>query len=270
MTGIQKVIKIFAICLASFIIVNIIGVILFALGIVINITEDSNRQRKNFTRVYQNIEKLEIDLESANIIIKEGTEWKVEAEKVNKNFTAIKDHETLKIKEKNKWSFRKNRLGNITVYVPKVILEKLELDGGIGEIQIKDIVARSVEIKQGVGYLRIDKSTFYNTDLETGMGETKITSSTLNNLKMEGGVGSIDIEAYITGISKIECGVGEIKVSLLGKKENYTIIAKKGIGSINIDHQEQKNEIVYGTGNHKMELVGGVGSIDIEFALSES
>ncbi len=268
MTGIQKGIKIFAICLASFIIINVIGAILFALGIVANITGDSNKSRKNFTRSYQNIRKLEIDVESANIVIKEGTTWKVEAEKVNQSFTSVKDDETLKIKEKNKWLFRKNQLGDIIIYVPKGILEKLELDGGVGKIEIEDIATKVAEIKQGVGYLKIDRSTFYNTDIETGMGETEITSSSLSNLKMKGGVGSINIEANINGISKIECGVGEIKVSLLGKKEDYTIKAEKGIGSINVDHQEQKNEMIYGTGNHKIELVGGVGSIDLEFASS--
>lgn len=266
MTGFQKIIKIFAIFLAGFIIVNIVGSIIFAISVVTNITAGPSRSTKNFSKTYQNIQNLEVDLSTSNLTIKEGRSWEVKASKVSKMFTVEKDNNTLKIKEKTVWPFNHFKSGEVTVYIPKTELNKLDIEGGVGKIEIKNTISKDLNLQAGVGYLKIDNSIFYNTDIETGVGKAIVTSSTLNNLEMEGGVGSIDIEANITGISKIECGVGEINISLLGKKEDYTITAEKGLGEIKIENQSQKNKIVYGTGKNNIKLEGGVGTIDLRFA----
>lgn len=265
MTGIQKVIKFFAVFLAGFIIVNIIGSLLFAISIVTNITGGYSKSTKTFSKTYQNIQNLEIDLSTSNLTIKEGEKWEVKANKVSKMFTINNDSNTLKIKEKKVWPFNNLKSGEVTIYIPKTELNKLDIEGGVGKVEIKNIIAKDLDLQTGVGYLKIDDSIFYNTNIESGVGKTTITSSTLNNLEMEGGVGSTDIEAHITGMSKIECGVGEINLSLLGQKEDYTIVAEKGLGEIKIENQKQKNKMVYGTGQNRIKLEGGVGSIDLKF-----
>lgn len=51
-------------------------------------------------------------------------------------------------------------------------------------------------------------------------------------------------------------------------KDNYKIIAEKGIGSIKIDGVEQGQESTYGSGENLIKLEGGIGSINIDFAES--
>ena len=58
----------------------------------------------------------------------------------------------------------------------------------------------------------------------------------------------------ITGNSKIECGVGELDVTLTGNKEDYKIIAEKGIGRIKIDGAEQGNNVSIGNGVNEIRL----------------
>jgi len=88
MNGFQKVIKIFAICLAIFIIVNIFGWILGGIGFLVHIgdlNDDHKHEEaelgynadtdegKNYGEVWtewQDIEKIHIDLEGSKLIIR--------------------------------------------------------------------------------------------------------------------------------------------------------------------------------------------------------
>lgn len=272
MTAIQKTIKLMAIGLAIFIIMSIVSTILFVLSIFINIDISTNQQEKqsiNISEVYQDINNVEVDLINSNIKIKEGSTWKVEATKVSKNFSVKKENDTLKIKEKENW-FNKilnkqNKDGEIIIYVPQGIINDLDIDGGIGKVEIEDVTATELDIDSGVGYIEIENSKFYKTSIDGGFGKIYITSSTLNNLDIDGGVGEIDIEAYITGSSKIECGVGEVDLNLLGNENDYSIFAEKGIGNIQINNKPYSNQSIYNKGVNRIELVGGVGNMRVSF-----
>lgn len=266
MNNIQKIIKMAAICLAIFIIVNIIGGILWAISLFTNIDLGNNNSYKNFSNSYTNITSIELDISSANISIEPGNEFRVDATEVRKSFSAKVKKGTLIISEKKNGFWNKKVAGNITIYVPSNIkLNELEIDNGAGFININSVSANKLEISQGAGSLDISNSDFDNTDIDGGAGEIKVAFSTLNNLDMDSGVGKIEIEALIMGNSKIDCGVGEIDITLLGNESNYKILTNKGIGSIKINGENQKNDTVYGNGSNTLELDGGVGSITVEF-----
>ncbi len=98
MNGFQSAIKIFAICLAVFIIINIFGWIIFGIsflshlgnsgdieefGINIDTTDDININER-FTETYQNVDQIDIDIAYAKLYIKKGNELKVEARRNEK------------------------------------------------------------------------------------------------------------------------------------------------------------------------------------------
>ncbi len=58
----------------------------------------------------------------------------------------------------------------------------------------------------------------------------------------------------ITGNSKIECGIGGVDLDLIEDKSNYKIISEKGIGSINIDGNDQASNTTYGNGSNLIQL----------------
>lgn len=272
MNGIQKTIKVFAICLAIFIIINIIGGILGFLSIITNVRIGNNKVVvESFSETYQNVNKIDINTISSNVIIKSGKEFKVEASNLKHNFSSKLRNGTIKIEEQKEWFMSNSNLGIITIYIPtNTTLDELEIDSGAGRIQIQDILIDKLDLDQGAGRLEISNSTFNKTKIVGGAGEINIKSSILNDLKMSAGVGRINLEAEITGNSRIECGIGDMRIKLLGNKEDYCLTTEKGVGNIKIDDNGKVNDTIYGEGKNKLRLEGGIGNIQVNFGQSQS
>lgn len=266
MNGIQKVIKIGAICFAVFIIANIVSAILWGISFVADIGFGTNENRESFSREYTNVESLEVDVSYANINIVSGSEFKVEASNVKKSFKVKEVNGTLKVSDKKGKYFGNHSNGNITIYVPyHTTLDKLTVDNGAGTISIVGITSSKLDVNQGAGKLEINHSTFYKTDIDGGAGEMNIRDSYLQDVDIDAGVGEVNIEASLVGDSKIDCGVGEMNVTLLGDKDDYKILVDKGIGNIKINRMNQKDNTTYGSGKNVLKLSGGVGSINVDF-----
>ena len=267
MTNKQKIIKVFAIILAGFIIANIISLII---SIILSITgifvNNSEGDKITTTYSYENIEKIEIDSLDASIIIKEGTEFKLETTNIAKKLKTRLKNQTLKIEE-NKSLFNLNKeSGRIIITIPNAtILEELSIDTGAGKFVMDDIKVKELDLDCGAGILEINNSFIYKTDIDGGAGKINIVNTTLNNLDLDSGVGKVEIEAYITGDSQISQGVGEIDITLLGNEDDYKINLNKGIGNIKINDRNQENSTVYGNGFNKLEIDGGIGNISIGF-----
>lgn len=266
MNGTQKIIKIFAICLAIVIIFNIFSAIISVFTSIFDFDFNGNLEGKNFHQVYDNVNKIKLDSFSSNITVKQGDSFEVLVTNMKNKFSCNVINETLKIEERNKSWFKNNADGIIVITVPTgVKLDELDIEVGAGKIRIENIMAQNFDIDQGAGKIEIVDSKFDKTDIDGGAGKIEVSSSELNNLDLDAGVGEVNLNASITGNSKIDCGVGSIEITLEGKKDDYSIIASKGLGSIRIDGKEQSSDSTYGTGYNKIKLEGGVGSINIKF-----
>ena len=269
MTTFQKIIKIFAIFLGVFIIVSIINVTLLTLGIISDVDLIKNTDNnKEFNEIYIDINNIEIDIDSADITIKKGETLSVEGENLSSNFKSEKKNNKLKIEEEKKF-WKTNTASKITIYIPKTEnINELSIDAGAGTINITDLSINELKISQGAGTLTIENVTSTKTNIDGGAGEMIVKESVLNNLDLDSGVGSVDIEAKVTGTSEIDCGVGEINLKLMGTKEDYTLLLQKGIGSIKVENNDQKNDTTYGAGSNKIKIDGGVGEIKVDFIKS--
>lgn len=267
MSQTQKIIKILAICLSIFIIVNIISGIVFVFSAIVGLDLDnSSNNLTNFEESYEDVKIIKLSAISSTVNIKTGDNFKIVAQNVKNKFSANLVDEILKIEEhKSSW-FDNDFKGNITIYVPvNYELDNLDIEVGAGKINIENILADKFDIEQGAGTINILNSKFNKTDIDGGAGKMEIYSSVLNDLKLDAGVGQVDIIGSITGNSNIECGVGSMNIRLSENKNDYKIVAKKGLGSISIDGVEQKSDVIYGTGINNIKLEGGVGSISVNF-----
>ncbi len=265
MTNLQKGIKYCAIAFGIFLIVSILSAILSVAGIFTMIGTDESGE--NFTKTYENIRSIDIDVSYSSILIESGEEFRVDATNVSKKFSSNVKNDILKIREKRNWFWGGNSSGKIVITVPKdSVLHDLTIDSGAGKIEIDKVLADRLDVSQGAGLLSIREGDFSKTDIDGGAGKIEITSSILNNLELDAGVGKVEIEALITGNSSIDCGVGEISILLLGNREDYRIEAEKGVGSIKIDGNNYSNDTTVGRGDNLLELDGGVGSIIIDFS----
>lgn len=265
MNGLQKFIKVSAICLAIVLIANIFSWCIYAF---VWAADESifglNKKGVTFEEVYKGIEVIEIEGSSSNIKIEEGVEFKVLAMDVNKKFSAKVRGNVLKIEESSNWFQSSN--GDIFVTVPTDnVLKKLDIDTGAGKFEINGIEVEEFDMDHGAGVLKIQNSIFSDVDIDGGAGEILVNDTFIENLELDAGVGKVEIEANVTRNAKLNCGVGELKLTLLGEKENYKIKTEKGIGQIKVDGEEQDNHATYGNGSTVVELEGGVGSIEVSF-----
>ena len=257
MTGVQKGIKIAAIVLAIFIICIIINAILSVVGYF-----DFSSNTKDYSNTFDNINNIEIDLSSASIELRSGTEFRIEASNVSDNFKVRERNGNLYIDEDNFWLWN-NSGGKIVLYIPSQ-LNELNIDTGAGKTSISDITARKLELDMGAGTLEVINSIFYESSIDGGTGTIDITNSTLTDLELDCGVGDINITSEVLGRSSISAGVGEITLNLTGGESLYSLIVDKGLGNITINGIDFDNT-TYGSGVNKIDIDGGIGNITIDF-----
>lgn len=265
MSSAQKVIKVVAIALAVFIIVNIFSLIFSGLSMLLDIDFGSDGGNISFEEVYQDIREIEIDGASANVEITSGDEFKVEAKDLDNELTSKVRNGVLKIEENDKWFSGSNK-GVIYITVPEgTVLGELSIDMGAGKFKIHDIEVKEFDMDHGAGVLEIDNVKFNSSDIDGGAGTIKIKKSNLNNLDLDAGAGKVEVEASITGKSQISCGVGEVDITLIGNEDDYQIKIEKGIGNVSINGTKQESSTTYGSGINKLDIEGGIGNIKVSF-----
>ena len=78
-------------------------------------------------------------------------------------------------------------------------------------------------------------------------------------------MGHTELVLSLSGKSEINMGIGELEITLLGEKEGYSIDVDKGLGAVTIDGKNMQDGDVYGSGDNRIEVDGGVGSINVKF-----
>lgn len=264
----QKIIKYLAIAFAIFLIFSIVSTAMIVIVNVSNVFSDDDKNISDLKDLYvdKNAKVLDIDIISANLIIKTGSELKIETN--DKNIIYEHDGNKIKIKEKNYDWFKLNKKSSLVVYIPKdYIFDGVSISNGAGKVTISEINTDYFTIDLGAGKVKIDKlNVSSETIINGGAGEVSILDGTISNLDLDMGVGKMSIKSKLLGDSKIDAGVGEFDLKLLGTEKDYKIDVDKGIGTFKIDNNEVKDNTIYGNGLNKVDIDGGVGNISIKFS----
>lgn len=273
MTPIQKIIKYFAIALAIFIIVNIISAIVFGIYTFANILGINNTNKietiegdKVITTFEDSqISTLKIDLKYTNLIIKSGETLKIESN--NKDISCKKDKNKLEIEEKNHNWLSKKEKNELIIYLPdNISLDTAKIEAGAGTIKADKLTVKEFTLEMGAGIVEIENlNVTKEANIEGGAGTVEIISGNMNNLNLDMGIGKAIITTKLTGNNKINAGIGKLEINLTDNKDNYSIRANKGIGSITIDGKEVSNEVEYGSGESKIKIDGGIGNVQINY-----
>ena len=273
MTTAQKVIKYLAIAFAIFLIVTIISAItaaLFAvsgiLGLKKDIEENLNAEMAITNFENNDISTLDIEIVFTNLTIKTAEALKVETD--NNNIQFKQEKQKLEIKEKNKKWFSNYEEKELILYLPEeMAFEKIKIITGAGKINIENLKTERLVFELGAGETEIQQLfVSKECDIDGGAGKLSIKEGTINDLDLDMGVGEVNLNTHLTGRNELNAGVGDLNVELQGEKENYKVQADKGIGSIKIDGKEISNGETFGNGENYIEIDGGIGNIDINFA----
>ncbi len=274
MTSFQKVIKYIALVFGIFLAIQIISWILIGIGILFGITTvnekvTNTQELIQYDEEISNVKNIKISTDIAKLMVKTSKSFKIEANNLTEKFSIDNYNQTLIIDDNgisDEWIREQYEMAEIVLYIPEdTLLESVEIEAGIGDVQIEELLAEKLNIKLGAGNTNIEKVYAKEAEIEGGAGKGSIKNATISNLDLDTGAGKFELEGIFTGYNKIDCGIGKLELTLDGGKDNYTITTDNGIGSVYIDGKKVENDANYGNGENKIEIENGIGAVEIKF-----
>lgn len=267
MSSTQKLIKNIALAFAFFLIVSIIGSIMFFYNLIGDIFfgEKNLLEEPNIIEVSNKTDNLTIEVATTNLTIKQGKEFKVET---NSSYIEVKQKgNQLTIKEEAQGIFNTKRIADTIIYIPKDIkLENTYLETGAGVVKIEYLNTSKLDFKLGAGKVDIKNIiVLKKSKIAGGTGQLNIKDSTFTDTTLELGMGEVNVKSELLGNTKINCGIGSSNITIIGKEEDYQIDLTKGIGSAKINNKSIDSNKSYGNGDNLISINGGIGSINVNF-----
>ncbi|MBP3592631.1 MAG: DUF4097 family beta strand repeat protein [Clostridia bacterium] len=214
------------------------------------------------------IHSLIIELNAADFVIQEATDFSVESNL--KYLSVTEKNGVLRIvDEANQHGNYKND-PMLTLSVPSgTNFRDVDIFTGAAKMTVDTLSARSLDLKLGAGDVRIG-ALYVNSeaDIDGGAGAITILDGEISNLDLQMGVGALNVAVALKGDNDLEFGVGESNLTLLGGKEDYTVEIDKGLGSITVDGKSV-SDFGSGSGENTVDIEGGVGSVHLKFSENE-
>ena len=272
MNSVQKVIKYLALAFAIFLSVSIIGGIITGLTGVSYILSGRNNEAVGEMQVYPiegEISSLSVTLSGAKLKIKTADKFSVES---NHNYISVNsENGQLCINETKKLFSVYPKGVTVILNIPEgFVFGEAVVETGASKVEIDALSADILKLSLGAGEAEIGSLTANSRAvIDGGAGKLNIDGGRLCNLKLDMGVGELTLKSRIEGQSRLDYGIGETKLTLLGNREDYKIEIDKGIGEARLAGESMRDDSVYGTGENRIEIDGGIGAINIEFSEDE-
>ena len=207
----QKIIKYIAIAFAVFLIVNIVSWSILGLSLLLGITAFGEKeetineaeQKVQFSEQGEQIKNLKIDISISQLIIQKSDHFNVEVKSEKDIVSATLKENTLYIENTKKEPFFNwnPEDSQIIVSLPSSIsLNNVEIDSGVGTVQIEELNCSNLKMDLGVGSAKIGNLIANQAKIDSGAGRLEIQKADITNLDLDCGVG----ETLITGVLKGE------------------------------------------------------------------
>ena len=220
--------------------------------------------------IYSDIYKLDIEIGAADFKIEQGESFSVESNL--KNLRVTEEQGCLYLEE----ATRRGKISTgvsyedavLTIFIPeKAEFREIELSCGAGRLTIDRLVSESLEFELGAGEVSIGELTATKgADIKGGAGSITISGGMLCNLDLEMGMGQVNLTSALKGECELQSGLGEANIRLLGSRDDYSVRIEKGIGSIFVDGENITDGKIFGNGENRVAVEGGIGAINLEFS----
>ena len=277
MTGFQKFIKYAAIALGIYLSITIVLVLLgIARGFVgasrNNEIRDLVRDREQYqtediTRTYENIKKLEVNVEETELIIRNGDTFKIEGTNIPDRMEIEQDGDTLKVSDEELPSSFSDENMVVTIYIPEdVKLDNIDLEINYVSADIQKLNTANLKLDVHSNYCEIDEIIADNMEFENEEGNIDIYDAEIGRLLFDSESGVEDVSLDITGNAEINLEYSYTDMNLIGTQEDYQINTKNQSGNIYIDGAIiTSNSETVGSGNAKINLDNVHADIFISF-----
>lgn len=267
MTSWQKAIQYAARAFAIFLTVGIIGGMLGIFSAVTELLENDGNvldEMKSY-EITDAVTELDLEVKAADLSIITGKELRVESNL--KNLSVKERAGKLMIQDQtHNWTGSDGR-GKLVLTVPEdFVFDEAEISTGAGEVVIERFRSDALTMELGAG--RADIQNLHvktKTNIDGGVGEIAVKNSKLHDLDFDIGVGEVNFEAAVLGKSEIRTGIGEANITLSGTKEDYEIRIDQGLGGVMVDGQRLHGDSKCGSGENKVVIDVGVGSVRVDF-----
>lgn len=272
----QKLIKAFAIFLASIIILTIFGAIISGVALVGSLIDDewvwNNDNSEWVSNDFddESINKLDINVKATSLKIRIDSVMQddVRIETNNEYIDSWTTDRELHIVERSHGLFGWGGAGEVILYLKKDLqFDHVRIEVGAGALRVDALTAKELSVDLGAGKASLDNlKVSERTKIEGGAGTLAITNSELAQADISVGTGKGDIQAKFVGNSKVDSGVGKLDLELLGKARDYRLDIDKGIGSVTLNNQKLSDGASWGEGKNRIDINSGVGAVEIKIS----
>lgn len=264
MTTAQKVIKYLALAFAIFLSVSIIIGICGALFTITYFLDGNKSTEMTKRAIENNFTCISINLSAAELEIQIGENFAVETNHQYLEYEAKGD--ILKINETRPFFTSHSGMKVILTIPEGIVFDYADISAGAGSVTIDNLRANSLSIDLGAGeFIAKRLDAIDNAEIDGGAGSVTIADGRLNNADVEMGIGELNLTGELSGKSSIDYGIGETNLVLIGEDNDYKIELDKGLGEARLDGRVMSDDSVYGAGEKRIEIDGGVGELNITF-----
>lgn len=287
MTGFQKFIKYTAIAFGTYLSITIVFILLGIAGTFVGISHIGNENFEqriendqdkiienaeesntpSFSKNYENIQKLEIDLENVNLEIKKGDSFKIEGMNLSDNIQIQENGENIKINDEHIPSGYINENTKLVVYMPEnQKLNEIDIDVQYASVNIEKINTTKFNLDLQNNTCKISELVADNVEINNESADIDISTGEVTRFQLEADLGDKNIAIKVLENAEIDLEHANAEIKLIGKQEDYQIMHKKQEGRTFIAGQEilSENETI-GNGNAKIKLETKYTNTNVNF-----
>ena len=172
--------------------------------------------------VFSGIQKIDMEVSGIYVEIAESysnSEVRLETSAVESRLKLryYQEGDELKIETRNSviWRINNGSYGQITLYLPKYMMEEIDISLEAGELYADMLQARQLSVDIGAGEGTIEQFSASEADLDCGAGSITASGTIERELDVDCGIGNVDVT--LDGVEslynyELQCGIGEITV----------------------------------------------------------
>jgi len=234
-------------------------------------TEDdwgADDDAKVYTYEAAGIKNLDIDIDAAEIYVKQGTDDKNLVVRTygckEKYYKEDINKDTLQIQYEIHKQFPDNYDAQIVIEIPeKMTFDTMDFDIGAADADFASgsVNCRTMELNVGAGELTgADFAVTGTLDIKLGAGDIDLEGGTYKDIKLDCGMGSFALDGIVAENVKAHCGMGDGSITLRGREEDYNYKMSCGMGDLTVNGESYSDL----SGSYKVTNAGAVGTIDLD------
>ena len=223
----------------------LLGTLLFGMFSNIKLNFGFKREYKKivFTETYDNLNKIDIDVNIGDVYFKNSSDDKIKVEIASKEkYVDVKNNEnnelTINVKgPKCNFLCFNQKASRITVYLPKDYDKKITVKQDLGDLKAADFKKLALNVQNNLGDVKVDGVASLTGKLK--MGDVK-AENIYSYINIKNNMGDIKIaNLSLTKDSTIKDNMGDIKIE---KTNNIYIDAKTNMGDIKVKNNNRKGK----------------------------